>query len=144
MSGLDEQTVVPELPTTGDFKVVHSYRKRHIILILLYSGMLTSMVRILIGDLLAIVLFVTSALFMWYVHIGGFIQGTVVQKEHGGSAFPPSGLDFTGHFGIWFYDAWGMLKDEEKTGEYNFEVAKGRHAAFEERLRRDEELAKRE
>jgi hypothetical protein len=73
--------------------------------------------------MLAFVIFSVSFLFMGYAHLGGFIQGLIVQSAHGGASFPPSNLDGMGYYGIRAFNAWKMLMDERKIAEYNRIVA---------------------
>jgi hypothetical protein len=73
--------------------------------------------------ILAGVVFSISFLFMGYAHLGGFIQGLIVQSAHGGASFPPSNLDGMGYYGIRTFNAWKNLKEERKIFEHNRRVA---------------------
>lgn len=109
---------------TSDLKQVQSFRKKHILMIFLCSGALFSMVYRFTDDaVLAGVVFSISFLFMGYAHLGGFIQGLIVQSAHGGASFPPSNLDNMGYYGIRTFNAWKNLKEEQKIFDYNCGVA---------------------
>ena len=120
----------------SDLKIVHSYRKRHVFMIFLCSSALFSMIYRFTDDVvLAAVMFSMSFLFMAYAHLGGFIQGIIVQSAHGGNAFPPSNLDSTGHLGIRSFNAWKMLMEERKIAEHNRVVGNKRFEEFLKDLR---------
>jgi hypothetical protein len=69
-------------------------------------------------------------LFIGYAHLGGFIQGLIVQSAHGGCSFPPYNLDSMGYYGIRIFNAWKNLKEERKIFDYNRAVADKRTKKF--------------
>lgn len=93
-------------------------------MIFLCSGALFSAVYRFTDDvMLAFVIFSVSFLFMGYAHLGGFIQGLIVQSAHGGASFPPSNLDGMGYYGIRVFHAWKYFREEQKIFEHNRGVA---------------------
>lgn len=112
---------------SDDLKSIQAFRRKYIFIIFLCGGVLYSTVYRFSNNVpLAALICLLSIPLMYYMYLGGFIRGLVIQSAHGGCAFPPCNLDSTGHFGIRSLNAWKMLKEERKIAEYNNVIA-GKH-----------------
>lgn len=121
---------------SDDLKSIQTLRKKHIFIMFLCSGVLYSTVYRFSNDVpLAALISLLLIPLMYYTYLGGFIRGLVIQSAHGGSAFPPSNLDSTGHYGIGSFNAWQMLKEERKIAEYNNVIAGKRFEKFIKEIR---------
>lgn len=119
-----------------DLKPIQTFRRKHIFIMFLCSGVLYSTIYRFSNDApLAALIFLLSIPLMYYTYLGGFTRGLVIQSAHGGSAFPPSNLDSTGHYGIRAFNAWQMLKEERKINDYNRVVGDKHFEKFIKELR---------